>query len=154
VTSPNSGTTDPSQPPQAPTPPARASDADREAVVRTLHDAVARGLLNLDEGDERVAAAYAARFVDDLPRLTADLPPAPVPAPVAPGWRALAVLALLQLRTALAGISWRAVVGSRRRLAVAAVVVLAVLSLGGIAARESFDHGGDFGHEVEHVDND
>jgi hypothetical protein len=154
MTSPNSGTTDPSQPPQAPTPRARASDADREAVVRTLHDAVARGLLSLEEGDERVAAAYTARFVDDLPRLTADLPPAPVPAPVAPGWRALAVLAFLQLRTALGGISWRAAVGSRRRLAVAAVVVLAVLSLGGIAAGELSDHGSDFGHEAEHVDND
>ena len=29
----------------------RASDADREAVVRTLLDALARGLLTLDEGD-------------------------------------------------------------------------------------------------------
>jgi Domain of unknown function (DUF1707) len=154
MTSPNSGTTGPSQPPQAPTPAARASDADREAVVRTLHDAVARGMLSLEEGDERVAAAYATRFVDDLPRLTADLPPAPVPAPVAPGWRALAVLAFLQLRTALAGISWRAAVGSRRRLAVAAVVVLAVLSLAGMAAGELFDRGGDFGHEHEHYDND
>src|SRR6478752_3051275 len=63
----------------------RASDADRVAVVRRLHDAVVRGLLTMEECDERVAAAYAARFVRDLPPLTADLPPAPSTAPVAPG---------------------------------------------------------------------
>src|SRR4051794_37120811 len=92
----NSGAPDSSQPPQEPTPRARASDADREAVVRTLHDAVTRGLLTLQEGDERMAAAYAARFLDDLPSLTADLPPAAPSAPVAPGWRALVLLAWLQ----------------------------------------------------------
>src|SRR3954462_14604813 len=82
----------------------RASDADREAVVRTLHEAVVRGLLTMDECDERVAAAYAARFVRELPPLTADLPPVAAPAPVAPGWRALLAMAWLQLRTALTGI--------------------------------------------------
>jgi hypothetical protein len=153
--SPESGTTDPSQPLQEPTPRVRASDADREAVVRTLHDAVARGLLSLEEGDERVTAAYAARCMDDLPRLTADLPPVPAAAPVAPGWRALALLAWLQLRTAAAGLSWRGArraVRSRPRLAVAAVALLALLSVGAVMAGEGFDHGGDVEHsqEVEH----
>src|SRR3954454_14553088 len=78
----------------------RASDADREAAVRTLHDAVVRGLLTIDECDERVAAAYGARFLRALPPLPAALPPVTAPAPVAPGWRALLVMAWLQVRTA------------------------------------------------------
>jgi hypothetical protein len=127
----------------------RASDADRESVVRTLHDAVVRGLLTMEEGEERLAATYAVRFVDELPPLTADLPPAPVPAPVAPGWRALLVMAWLQLRTALAGFSWRGTgreVRSRPRLAIAAVALVALLSVGAAMAGEGFDHGG----HVEH----
>jgi hypothetical protein len=126
---PPGGTPGPSEP-TAETPPAvRASDADREAVVAVLHDAVMRGLLTLDEGNDRVAAAYAARYLTDLPELTADLPPMAAPAPVAPGWRALATLAWLQLRTAMAGLSWRDV-RARPRLALAAAAVLAVLMLG------------------------
>jgi hypothetical protein len=125
----------------------RASDADREAVVRTLHDAVVRGLLTIDECDERVAAAYAARFLRDLPPLTADLPPAAAPAPVAPGWRALLAMAWLQLRTAPAGISWRGPRG-RRRLAFAMAAILAVLfvAAGTVGALAG---GGD--HEFHHA---
>jgi hypothetical protein len=124
----------------------RASDADREAVVRTLHDAVVRGLLTIDECDERVAAAYAARFLRDLPPLTGDLPPAAPPAPVAPGWRALLVMAWLQLRTALAGISWRGV-RARPRLAIAMAAVLAVLVVGAATASELI--GGGHEHHQE-----
>ncbi len=123
--------TDPFPPLQDPPPRMRASDADREAVVRTLLDALARGLLTLDEGDERVAAAYAARYRDELPRLTADLPPAPVAAAAAPGWRALALLAWLQVRTAAADL-WRRIrsaVRSRPRIALAMVALLALLAL-------------------------
>ena len=111
----------------------RASDADRDAVVRTLHDAFTRGLLTMEECDERVVAAYAARFRRDLPPLTADLPPAP---PVAPGWRALFALAWLQLRTALAQFSWRGSVRSvraRPRAALAAVALLALLSIAAVS---------------------
>ena len=140
----DSQNTVPSEQPQEPTRPARASDADREAVVRTLHDAVTRGLLSLEEGDQRMIAAYATRFVDDLP-------PAPVPAPVAPGWRALAVLAFLQLRTAVAGLSWRTV-RSRPRVAFALLLLLGVLVLGAMTVGDMFEHGGDFGHGIEHVD--
>ena len=73
-------------PPQEP-PSMRASDADRHATVHVLQDAVARGLLTTDEGGERMAVAYAARHLDDLPPLTADLPPAPgaTEAPAPPG---------------------------------------------------------------------
>jgi hypothetical protein len=140
-------------PQQGGTPRTRASDADREAVVRTLHDAVVRGLLTLEEGDERVAAAYGTRFLDELPALTADLPAAPVPAAVAPGWRSLLVLAWLQLRTMLTRDAWRSAgraVRSRPRLAVAAVALLVLLSFGAAMAGEGYDHGDDFGHAAHH----
>ena len=145
MTSPDPGIADPF-PPRDATPRARCSDADRAAAVRTLHDAVGRGLLSLGEGDERVAAAYAARFLDDLPPLTADLPPAAPPVPVAPGWRALLVMAWLQLRTALAGISWRGV-RARPRLAIAMAAVLAVLVVGAATAGELI--GGGHEHHQE-----
>jgi hypothetical protein len=156
---------EPLPPQQEPPPRLRASDADREAAVRTLIDAIARGLLTLQEGDERVAAAYAARFRDELPRLTADLPPAPVPAPVAPGWRALAVLGWLQVRTTVVAL-WRRsreVVRSRPRLAVALVALLAALSLLAATADGGSDddgyggggvYSGDGWHDHEHRDDD
>jgi hypothetical protein len=52
----------------------RASDADRERVARILRAATGEGLLTLDEADERLAAAYATRYVHELGPLTADLP--------------------------------------------------------------------------------
>jgi hypothetical protein len=143
--------------PQEPAARVRASDADREAAARTLHDAVARGLLSLEEADERVAAAYAARFTDDLPPLTADLPPVPASEPVAPGWRDLMVLAWLQLRTLFTRSSWRsarASVRSRPRLAVAAVALLALLSLGAAVAGEGFDHGDGVEHSHHQFERD
>lgn len=75
---------------------------------------------------------------------------------MAPGWRALMVLAWLQLRTLFTRSSWRgarAAVRSRPRLAVAAVALLALLTLGAAMAGEGFDHGRDVGHsshEFEH----
>ena len=154
MTSPDPYSADsPTQPDAAPR--ARASDADREAVVRTLHDAVARGLLTLEEGDERVAATYAVRFLDELPALTADLPSAPATAAVAPGWQALLALAWLQLRTALAGFSWRGAgraVRSRPRLALAAVALLALLSFGAAMVGEGFDHGDEVGHSQHELE--
>ena len=67
----------------------RASDADRDATVVVLQDAVARGLLTPDEGSERMAAAFGAVYRADLPSLTADLPPADVRIR-ALGWKSLA----------------------------------------------------------------
>jgi len=141
--------TDPFPPLRERPPRMRASDADREAVVRTLLDALVRGLLTLDEGDERVAAAYSARHQDELPRLTADLPPVPASAPVAPGWRALALLTWLQVRIAVTEV-WRAtrrVARRRPRLVVAVLALLALLVLvaatpGGADADEGAGHGG------------
>jgi hypothetical protein len=75
---------------------------------------------------------------------------------VAPGWRALMVLAWLQLRTLFTRSSWRgarAAVRSRPRLAVAALALLALLSFGAAMAGEEFDNGRHVehsSHEFEH----
>jgi len=133
-------------------PPLRASDDDRTAVVHVLHDAVARGLLTLDECDERVAEAYTARHLHELPPLTADLPRAAPSAPVAPGWRAVAVLLWLQLRTLLNASTWRGAARSvlgRPRLALAVAGLLAVLMLGAMTVGSPDGHhdsGPPFGH--------
>jgi class 3 adenylate cyclase len=52
----------------------RVSDADRTAVVDRLRAAAGDGAITLDELEDRLAAAYAARTVPDLAALTADLP--------------------------------------------------------------------------------
>jgi hypothetical protein len=54
----------------------RASDTDRENVVRLLREAHGDGRITLDEHGERVERAYAARTLGDLAGLTADLLPA------------------------------------------------------------------------------
>lgn len=73
----------------APYPRLRASDAEREAAVRRLHDAVGEGRLDLDEAETRTAAAYATRHREDLAPLLADLPGGGVPSGGAPAWAAI-----------------------------------------------------------------
>src|SRR5947209_11204548 len=51
----------------------RASDADRERVVEVLRRAVSDGQLTVEELEQRVPSAYAARTRRELERLTADL---------------------------------------------------------------------------------
>jgi len=58
----------------------RASHADRDRVVDVLRIAAGDGLLTADELDERLEAALSARTLDELARLTADLPVASTPA--------------------------------------------------------------------------
>jgi Domain of unknown function (DUF1707) len=57
-----------------PEPAQRASDDDRDTVLRALEWHTAVGRLNLDEFDQRSTAALAAVTLDDLAGLTADLP--------------------------------------------------------------------------------
>ena len=52
----------------------RTSDAEREQVATILRAAMTEGRLTLEEGEERLAAVYAAKFRDELGPLTADLP--------------------------------------------------------------------------------
>src|SRR5262249_57047107 len=52
----------------------RASDDDGDGVAGIRRAATAEGLLTLAEADERLAAAYGARYRHELDPLTADLP--------------------------------------------------------------------------------
>ncbi len=52
----------------------RASDAEREAVVGRLNQAVGEGRLAVDEFSQRLEQAYAARTRGDLDSLLRDLP--------------------------------------------------------------------------------
>lgn len=65
----------------------RASDTDRELVADRLREAAGHGRLTMDELDERLELAYAAKTYAELEPLTRDLPAsgtaAPLPAPSA-----------------------------------------------------------------------
>ena len=65
----------PADPPSSPA--LRASDADRDRVIELLRAAVADGRLDPAEFGERLDAALAARTIDALAPLTADLIAAP-----------------------------------------------------------------------------
>ena len=73
----------------------RAADVDRERVVAALREEMAVGRLTMDEFEDRLSRAYAAKTWRDLRALTADLPvdiafegesrPAPKPEPLPVG---------------------------------------------------------------------
>ncbi|MBV9090867.1 MAG: DUF1707 domain-containing protein [Mycobacteriaceae bacterium] len=52
----------------------RISDADRNGTLRRLHNAVALGLIDIDEFEERSARVSQARMRADLDSLVGDLP--------------------------------------------------------------------------------
>ncbi len=52
----------------------RASDQDREHIVRLLGEHMSAGRLSLAEFEERVEVAYAATHMADLDRMMVDLP--------------------------------------------------------------------------------
>ena len=52
----------------------RASDAEREEFARMVREATGEGRLTLDEGDQRLAQVYAAKYRDELRPLVSDLP--------------------------------------------------------------------------------
>jgi hypothetical protein len=90
----------------------RASDDDRERVVDELRRHAAEGRLSVEELEERIERALAARTQGELAVLTRDLPerppePAPAPRPRSgprPELRVfVAVMALLILIWALSG---------------------------------------------------
>jgi hypothetical protein len=58
-------------------PPLRASDADREAAVARLEQALGEGRITVDEFRQRTEGAYAAVLAGDLQPLLADLPATP-----------------------------------------------------------------------------
>jgi hypothetical protein len=52
----------------------RASDTEREDYAKMIRAAMTEGRLTLEEGEERLSKVYEARFRDELPPLTGDLP--------------------------------------------------------------------------------
>ena len=68
-----------------PTTAVRASNAERAAAADRLHIALGEGRLDIPEAEERLAAAYAARYRSELPPLLADLP-VPEPPGLRAGW--------------------------------------------------------------------
>jgi hypothetical protein len=54
----------------------RVSDSDREQAAEVLREAAGQGRISLDELDERLEAAYAAKTYADLATVTRDLPQA------------------------------------------------------------------------------
>jgi hypothetical protein len=63
----------------------RVSDSDRDQAADVLREAAGHGRITMDELDERLELAYAARTYADLAALTRDLPgPAQAPSAVQP----------------------------------------------------------------------
>ena len=62
----------------------RISDEDRHKIAEVLREAAGEGRLDLEELDERLGSAYAARTYDDLVPLVVDLPGAVPLVPTAP----------------------------------------------------------------------
>ena len=63
----------------------RVSDSDRERTADVLREAAGHGRITMDELDERLALAYAAKTYADLTAVTRDLPgPAQAPSAVQP----------------------------------------------------------------------
>ncbi len=52
----------------------RASDADRDRIVAALREHLAAGRLTVEEFDERMDKAYAAKTLGELDEVMADLP--------------------------------------------------------------------------------
>jgi hypothetical protein len=57
----------------------RASDSDREAAIERLRVAGMEGRLDSEELEDRIATAYAARWVGELDALTLDVTPPAAP---------------------------------------------------------------------------
>jgi hypothetical protein len=62
----------------------RAADEDRERVAAALRSHCEAGRLTIEELEERLAAAYAAKTLGDLDALMTDLPALPIRPAVAP----------------------------------------------------------------------
>lgn len=81
----------------------RVSDADRTATVSRLQAALVEGRLDLAEAEERVTAAFAARYDDDLQLLVVDLPPHVPAAAAAPLWSDVWAAAVWRARSLVLG---------------------------------------------------
>lgn len=82
----------------------RAADTDRIQMAQLLTDAAAQGRLEMSEYEDRLKKAYAAQTIDELDRLSADLPgiattaPASGPGRPAPSTLLLAIMSGFERR--------------------------------------------------------
>jgi hypothetical protein len=116
----------PASSPTSPVTSLRTSDEERAEVVERLHQALGAGCLDLAETDERVAAAYAARYRHELTALLSDLPEAAVTFTQAPSWAGLWTLAVWRMLSFLDGGAARARPTARQMRAATLLSVLAV----------------------------
>jgi hypothetical protein len=73
----------------------RAADTDRIQMAQLLSDAAAQGRLEMGEYEDRLKKAYAAQTLDELDRLSSDLPGVATTAPaIGPGRPAPSTLLL------------------------------------------------------------
>lgn len=105
--------------------PVRCSDAEREQTTQAVNEAAGEGRLSLTEVEERITAVYSARYRHELAEVVADLPALAA----APHWTPLVLL------------SGFGTVSPRRRLAIAALMLLA-LTLALLLAAHGFADGG------------
>ncbi|MDN5917955.1 MAG: DUF1707 domain-containing protein [Pseudonocardia sp.] len=117
------------------TAPPRCSTAEREQTCQALHEAAGEGRLSMEETEERLGQAYAARYRRELAALTADLPAAEPPH----GWHLIAATARHQVLHDFAVLTGRAP-GDRTRL-VAVLLVIVAVALFGMAALAFLLHG-------------
>jgi hypothetical protein len=91
----------------------RASDADRDAAGERLRIAALEGRLDPVELDERLSAAYAARWCGELTGLTADVtPPPPAVPPPTPTFVRSAPVNGLAVASLICGLLWMGWIGS------------------------------------------
>jgi hypothetical protein len=117
------------------------ADADRERTAGRLRDAAGEGRLTMDDLEERLAGAYAARYGQELDALVADLPRGQNRRETA-GWRAVLTMAWAQLMLDLGLLSGRHGRGWNRRRVVLAALVLVLLAGVVLAGFDGFEpHG-------------
>jgi hypothetical protein len=101
----------------------RCSTAERDRTAAAISTATGEGRLPLDEADERLELAYAARYRHELDALVADLPEPERRG----GWSAVALLARAQLSEDAARLLGRSGDAATRRFRIAFLSVVAVL---------------------------
>lgn len=130
----------------------RCSDAERDETRQRLAEAAGEGRLTVDEAEERLIQATAARYREELAGTTADLPPRAASAGSSTGWSPVFVSAKRQLGADLATLAGRgeaAVNGRRLVLLIAALAALLIVAALVVAAFHGF---GDDGFEHHGVD--
>ncbi|MGI8779713.1 MAG: DUF1707 and DUF4190 domain-containing protein [Solirubrobacteraceae bacterium] len=110
----------------------RASDADRDAAGERLRVAALEGRLDPAELDERLSAAYAARWCSELARLTTDVTPPPATPATRPAFvRTAASTNGFAIASIVLGVVWMWWLGSVLALVFGHVALKQIARTGG-----------------------